>query len=61
MTPKANAEDQPETTRMAGRINVRIHEFDDEGGEHTRLVGVPLDIRVPGHINYQQKTLVSDD
>jgi hypothetical protein len=55
LTPNANQQDE---TKMTGNINVRIHEFDNEGGEHTRLVHVPLDTKVEGKLNYQQSSLV---
>jgi hypothetical protein len=48
----------PKSTRLSGRIDVKIHEFDSEGGEHVRTVGVPLDESIAGTMDYDRKHLV---
>ena len=55
LTPNVNV---PQKTRLQGRIDVQIHEFDSEGGEHVRTVGVPLDESVDGSIKYDQSHLI---
>ena len=57
LTP--NVDGSLKETRLAGRVDVKIHEFDSEGGEHVRTVGVPLDEKVEGGaLNYGKKQLL---